>query len=39
MANLPLGYVYVRLHKGNYRRVLSALSSGVGLAIEEIIED
>ena len=25
--------------KGNYRRVLSALSSGVGLEIEEIIED
>ena len=39
VANLPLGYVYVRLHKGNYRRVLSALSSGVGLEIEEIIED
>ncbi|MDE2928942.1 MAG: hypothetical protein OXT71_21360 [Acidobacteriota bacterium] len=37
--DLPLGYVYVRLHKGNYRRVLSALSSGVGLEIEEIIED
>ena len=39
VAGLPLGYVYVRLHKGNYRRVLSALSSGVGVEIEEIIED
>lgn len=39
VADQPLGYVYVRLHKGNYRRVLSALSGGVGIEIEEIIED
>ena len=39
VADQPLDYVYIRLHKGNYRRVLSALSSGVGLEIEEIIED
>lgn len=38
VADLPRGQVYVRLHKGNYRRVLDALSSSVGLEIEEIIE-
>jgi len=38
VAQFPQGFVYVRLDKENYRRVLSALEAGTGLEIEEIIE-
>ena len=35
----PLGYIYMRLDKGNYQRVLAALSAGTDIEIEKIIED
>ena len=35
----PLGYVYSRMDKGNYQRILAALESGTGIDVEEIIED
>lgn len=38
VANLPEGYVYVRLDKKNYRRILSALGAATGLEVEQIIE-
>ena len=39
VADLPQGYIYMRLDKKNHRRILSALSAGTGLDIEEIIEE
>ena len=39
VADLPSGYVYMRLDKKNQRRILSTLSSGTGIEIEQIIED
>ncbi len=39
VADFPQGYVYTRLDKDNYRRILSALSAGMGIEIEEIIEN
>ena len=35
----PLGYIYMRLDKGNYQRVLAALSAGTDIEIEKIVED
>ena len=34
----PLGYVYARMDKKNYRRILAALEAVVGIEIEEVIE-
>ena len=39
VADLPQGYVYMRLDKNNQRQILSALGSGTGIEIEQIIED
>ena len=39
VANLPQGFVYMRLDKKNQRRLLSALRAGTGIEIEQIIED
>ena len=39
VADLPQGYVYIRLDKNNQRQFLSALGSGTGIEIEQIIED
>ena len=39
VADLPQGYVYMRLDKNNQRQILSALDSGTGIEIEQIIED
>ena len=39
VESLPQGYVYAQLEKDNYRQILSALRSGLGMEIEEIIED
>ena len=35
----PLGYVYSRMDKGNYQRIIAALEAGTGLEVEEMIED
>ena len=37
--SIPEGYVYSRLDKDNYRRILSALRAGLDIEVEEIIED
>ncbi len=37
--SIPQGYVYSRLDKDNYRRILSALRAGLDVEVEEIIED
>jgi hypothetical protein len=39
VADLPQGYVYIQLDKNNQRQILSALGSGTGIEIEQIIED
>ena len=39
VADLPQGYVYMRLDKNNQRQILSALGAGTGIEIEQIIED
>ena len=39
VADQPQGYVYARLDKENYRRVMAALEAATGLEIEEIIEE
>ena len=39
VADLPQGYVYMRLDKKNQRQILSALGAGTGIEIEQIIED
>ena len=39
VADLPQGYVYLRLDKKNQRQILSALGAGTGIVIEQIIED
>ena len=39
VADLPQGYVYLRLDKKNQRQILSALGAGTGIEIEQIIED
>ncbi len=33
------GYVYTRLDKKNYRRIMAALEAATGLEIEEILEE
>ncbi len=35
----PQGFVYARLDKDNYRRILIALSAGTGIEIEEHVEE
>ena len=39
VADQPQGFVYIRLDKNNYRRIIAALEAGTGLEVEEIIED
>ena len=39
VADLPQGYVYMRLDKNNQRQILAALGAGTGIEIEQIIED
>ena len=39
VADQPQGFVYTRLDKNNYRRIIAALEAGTGLEVEEIIED
>jgi hypothetical protein len=39
VESMPQGYIYTRLDKNNYRRILSALRAGLGIEIEEIIQD
>jgi len=39
VADQPQGFVYNRLDKNNYRRIIAALEAGTGLEVEEIIED
>jgi hypothetical protein len=39
VADLPKGYVYMRLDKNNQRQILAALGAGTGIEIEQIIED
>ena len=39
VTDLPQGYVYMRLNKDNQRQIRSALGSGTGIEIEQIIED
>ncbi len=34
----PIGNVYFRMHKGNYRRILASLQSATGVEVEEFIE-
>ena len=35
----PQGFVYARLDKDNYRRILRALSAGTGIEIETLVEE
>lgn len=39
VADQPQGYVYTRLDKKNYRRIMAAREAATGLEIEEIIEE
>ena len=39
VPGLPQGFVYARLHKDNFREILSALRAGTGIEVEEHIED
>ena len=39
VADLPQGYVYMRLDKKNQRQILSALGAGTGIEIEKIFEE
>ena len=39
VPGLPQGFVYARLHKDNFREILSALRAGTGIEVEEHIEN
>ena len=39
VADQPQGYIYARLDKKNYRRIVTALEAATGLETEEILEE
>ena len=39
VSDHPEGFVYARLDKENYRRILSAVSAATGLEVEQYVED